>query len=167
MKLRCRVVFYRFYSPSSAIVSRNAFDAADPFLGRIKLTAVSRPRTVDSLKRFLAQSENLNDPANQRTDLYSVSSSDSPIRNGNLHLMDIDLGSSPQSALAFVLRQDLADAEKASVGGIRIPDNFRISPGVLEGRCRSHNRKSSHRFQAASGTSELSGQKHDIVRWSV
>ncbi|KAJ7089536.1 hypothetical protein C8R44DRAFT_892231 [Mycena epipterygia] len=138
--MESRYIFYRFYSPSSAIVSRNAFDAADPFLGRIKLIAVASPRTVDSLKRFLAQSENLNDPANERTDLYSVASSDSPIRNGNLHLMDMDLGSSPQLPVAFVLRQDLSDAEKASVGGIHIPDNFRISPGVLEGRRRSHSR---------------------------
>ncbi|KAJ7469334.1 hypothetical protein B0H11DRAFT_2238394 [Mycena galericulata] len=132
-----RYIFYRFYSPSAAIVSRNAFDPIDPFLGRIKLTAVTPPRTIDSLKRCLAWAENLNDPSNQRTDLYLTASSDSPIQNGNLSIVGVDLGSSARSALALVLRQDLADSEKASVGGIRVPDNFRISPGILEGRRRS------------------------------
>lgn len=134
------LVFYRFYSPSAAIVSRNAFDPTDPFIGRIKLTAVSPPRTVDSLKRCLSQCENLNDPANQRTDLYLTAWSDSPIQNGNLPIVGVDMGSSIHSAVALVLRHDLADSEKASVGGIHVPDNFRISPGILEGRRR--NRKS-------------------------
>ncbi|KAJ6626712.1 hypothetical protein B0H10DRAFT_1998230 [Mycena sp. CBHHK59/15] len=134
-----RYLFYRFYSPSGAIVSSNAFDPTDPFLGRIKLTAIAPPRTVDSLKQCLAQSENLHDPTNQRTDLYLTASSDSPIRssNGSLSVLGLNLGLAPQSALALVLRQDLSEGEKASVGGIHVPDNFRISPGILEGRRRS------------------------------
>ncbi|KAJ6579967.1 hypothetical protein DFH09DRAFT_323934 [Mycena vulgaris] len=134
--MESRYIYYRFYSPSSAIVSRNAFDAADPFLGRIKMTAIAPPRTIDSLKRCVAQAENLNDPTNQRTELYVTSSSDSPIRNGTLPV-GVDLGASPQSAVAFVLRQAISDAEQASVGGIRVPDNFRISPGILECRRRT------------------------------
>ncbi|KAJ7141774.1 hypothetical protein C8R43DRAFT_1200798 [Mycena crocata] len=131
-----RYIFYRFYSPSAAIVSRNAFDPTDPFLGRIKLTSIPPPRTIDCLKRCLAHAENLVDPTNQRIELYPTICGDSPVLDDTLSVVGGDFGSSPQSALALVLRQDLSTAEKANVGGIQVPDNFRISPGILEGRRR-------------------------------
>lgn len=109
------------------MVSRNAFDATDPFIGRIKSTTIPPPRTVDTLKRCFAYSESLSDPNNQRTELYLTASSDSPIQNGNLLLVGEDLGSSSQSAVAFVLRQDLSDVEKASLGSVRVPNDFRVS----------------------------------------
>jgi hypothetical protein len=110
------------------MVSRNAFDATDPFIGRIKSTTIPPPRTVDTLKCCLAYFESLSDPNNQRTELYLTASSDSPIQNSNLLLVGEDLGSSPQSAVAFVLRQDLSDVEKASLGSVRVPNDFRVSP---------------------------------------
>ncbi|KAJ7639936.1 hypothetical protein B0H17DRAFT_1149152 [Mycena rosella] len=92
---------------------------AESRYSRIKLAAIAPPRTIDSLKRCLCQIENLSDSTNQRTDLYLTASSDSPIQDG-----------ARPSAVAFVLRQPLSDAEKPSVGGIHVPDNFRISPGI-------------------------------------
>ncbi|KAJ7748288.1 hypothetical protein DFH07DRAFT_747376, partial [Mycena maculata] len=63
-------VYYRVYTVDGAILSKSAFDPGDPFIGRIAARSVPPPHTATSLKRRLANAENLSDEAGLTATLF-------------------------------------------------------------------------------------------------
>ncbi|KAF7338837.1 hypothetical protein MSAN_02206600 [Mycena sanguinolenta] len=51
--------YYRIYTPDGAVLSLNAFNPLNPYLGRIAVTSVPPPQTVASLRRRIAAAEKL------------------------------------------------------------------------------------------------------------
>lgn len=52
-------MYYQIFSPYGAIESKCSFNEKDPFTGRIIASRITPPRTVDNIKTFLLNQENI------------------------------------------------------------------------------------------------------------
>ncbi|KAJ6528731.1 hypothetical protein DFH09DRAFT_1185610 [Mycena vulgaris] len=122
-----RYIYYRVYTPDGAIPSKSASDPANPFVGRIAARSVPPPHTVMSLKRCCAHAENLTDPAGSRTVLYLNPTAPAPMSNVKkvtIRGPDILNGSTPETAYALVLTEELTVLESQAVNAIQIGDTL-------------------------------------------
>ena len=128
------IVYYRIYAEDGALPSNTPVSPGDPFLGRIKYTSVPPPRTARTVKRCIANMENIEN--RERTSLFLTLNSQSPmddtdkvsILNGTGRTGP---GSTPQEPIALVLK--MSDSERRALesargGGLAEPDT--TSPGI-------------------------------------
>ncbi|KAJ6570322.1 hypothetical protein B0H10DRAFT_2237941 [Mycena sp. CBHHK59/15] len=94
-------VYYRVYAPDGAIPSKTAPDPGNPFIGRIKATSVPPPHNVLSLKRTLGELEASRTPPAEKASM-----------------LGLDLGATPETALAFVFGEGLSEKENAGLPSI-------------------------------------------------
>ncbi|KAJ6626622.1 hypothetical protein B0H10DRAFT_1997879 [Mycena sp. CBHHK59/15] len=110
-------VYYRVYALDGVIPSKTGFNAGNPFLGRIKATSVPPPHTVASLKRCLAQAENLPDPMNLRTSLFQDRVDKEPM-DTTTKVSIIKTNRWVVNEFALLYLQELSDKEKAGISSI-------------------------------------------------
>ena len=134
------LVYYRIYAENGVIPSNTPVAPGDPFLGRIKYTSVPPPRTARTVKRCIANMENIEN--RERTSLFLTSYSQSPmddtdkvsILNGTGRTGP---GSTSQEPLALVAkmsdseRSDLESGRRGGLASAAEPDT--TPPGIRYG----------------------------------
>ncbi|KAJ7626967.1 hypothetical protein FB45DRAFT_750059, partial [Roridomyces roridus] len=117
-------VHYRLYNADGAPPCKTAFDAGDPFMGRIAATFVPPPHIVASLKRCLANTELVN-PTCRDTQLFEdCGRARSPMEDATRLVLLGDapaaLGRTPETAFAFKVVDDLTEREARAVCALDI-----------------------------------------------
>ena len=94
-------MYYQLYADDSEILSKVAIDAEEPFLGRIRADCVAPPHSPTSIKRCISRVER--NPALVNFDLFTDTSCDSPLTEGNIPILRTDgPGLSPNEPMAIV-----------------------------------------------------------------
>ncbi|KAJ6502688.1 hypothetical protein C8R47DRAFT_1106445 [Mycena vitilis] len=119
-----RYVYYRIFAPDGAIPSKTATDPTDRLVGRLKALSVPPPLNAASLKRTLAQAEQIADPMGLRADLYRLPSDQTPMDDSEpVSILGPGIASTPADAVALVFVDELSDEERQE-----IPQISEISP---------------------------------------
>ena len=107
------IVYYRIYAEDGALPSNTPVSPGDPFLGHIKIGSVPPPRTARTVKRCIANMENIKD--RERTSLFLTSYSQSPMDDSDkvTILNGTGPGSTPQEPLALVAK--MSDSERSDL----------------------------------------------------
>ncbi|KAJ7703719.1 hypothetical protein B0H17DRAFT_1040924 [Mycena rosella] len=112
-----RYVYYRPFSLDGAIPSKRAFPGGSPFVGRIRATAIPPPHTVDSLKRALAQAEELPDLIEELGLFHTAESRTPRVVGARVPILTGDIGGTPETALALLFHEKLPKS-RSSLEGI-------------------------------------------------
>jgi hypothetical protein len=95
------IVHYRVYKPRGAVKSKNPFDSANPWVGRINVDTIPPPHTVASIMRCISKSEDMDHC--KYTQLWESSESDEPLKDGHISILTSERpGSTPDIPIAFV-----------------------------------------------------------------
>ena len=136
------IVFYRIYAEDGALPSNMPVSPGDPFLGRIKYTSVPPPRTARTVKRCIANMENIEN--RESTSLFLTSYSQSPMDDTDKVsiLNGTGPGFTPQEPLAFVAKMsdsERSDLESGRRGGLTsAAEPGTTTPGIRYGTSIQH-----------------------------
>ncbi|KAJ7458276.1 hypothetical protein B0H11DRAFT_2061516 [Mycena galericulata] len=101
-----RYIYYRPYTVDGGIPSKKQYQGGNPFVGRIKATAVP-PHTAGSLKRALVQAEELSDPTGEFTHLFDRESKIAMQAEARVVILTGTVGATPETALGLVFHGKL------------------------------------------------------------
>ena len=107
------IVYYRIYAEDGALPSNTPVSPGDPFLGHIKIGSVPPPRTARTVKRCIANMENIEN--RERTSLFLTLYSQSPMDDTDKFtiLNSTGPGSTPQEPLVLVAK--MSESERSAL----------------------------------------------------
>ena len=94
-------MYYLLYADGYEMPSKVAIDPGEPSLGRIKVDSVAPPRSLTSIKRYIARIER--NPALSYADLFADTSCYTPLKEAQTSIFRTDgPGLSPNEPMAVV-----------------------------------------------------------------
>ena len=106
-------VYYMLYGINKELPSKVAFDSDEPSLGRIRADSIAPPHSPTTIKRCISRVEG-NPAISWNADLFTDTSSDSPLKDGYIALLDTNgpgLSSNEPMAIVQVKNPSIPDGK--------------------------------------------------------